>query len=381
MPGADLRIEEASSSDRTALEEALGRVLRVPVHLRLKWTHLVQASVQALLLVYWAVYSRGARTQLRTIAALVVFAFAFDHLVSRLRYRSWIVSLAPIPLVFSANLFVWFEPRTAFLSYAVVALALASKHLVHRGGRHVFNPSAFGVCAVGVLCLAAPQRFGELDLAHPLNITPNMLELVLFVGLVSMVRMPLVLMSLGAFATGLALPELAHGVSVPAVLWTPVFLGITLLITDPATTPREPLAQVAFGALYMLAFTVLALALEGYGRNEHWAKMLAVLPMNLLAPSLDRLAARVPVVVPLRLLGPRWNFAHVVLWIVVVTQSVSPATKARFYEGDLAARQRIAHTRLGPDGRASCRENPVFCTPFSFGAEWSMWRSGRVAGP
>ena len=120
-------------------------VLGVPVRLRFRFTHFVQTAVQFLLFAYWAIYAPVTRGYLSQLGALVLFAFGADFVVSTLRYKSWYASFAPIPVVFSANLFVWFLGRDAPFSYAVVALAIASKHLIHRGGKHIFNPSALSL--------------------------------------------------------------------------------------------------------------------------------------------------------------------------------------------------------------------------------------------
>ncbi len=370
-PGGATRIE-------AIFESALG----IPVRLRFRFTHFVQTSVQFLLFAYWAVYAPLTRQYLPQLGALVLFAFGVDYVVSFFRYKSWYASFAPIPVVFSANLFVWFLGDDVLLSYVVVALAIASKHLIQRGGKHIFNPSAFGVSVIAIPCLLYPNRFGEIDLAHALNAPPNMQELVLFVGLVAMARIPLALISLSAFFTSRALITFGgDGIYVPSVMWAPIFLGITLLVTDPATTPKKPLGQVLFGVIYMLLFSAIATALSSRGLAEHWAKMLPIPALNLLAPVFDRIADRVPKTRVNALLDARYNRFHVVTWVAVVILFSSAATKGMFYDGELSLQNSVALTFADRDGHATCAVNPVHCKPFSFIDEIAMWRRGGGSNP
>lgn len=361
----------------TRIEAILEGVLGVPVRLRFRFTHFVQTLVQFLLFAYWAVYAPLTRTYLSQLGYLVLFAFGVDFVVSALRYKSWYASFGPIPVVFSANLFVWFLGADAPFSYAIVALAISSKHLIHRGGKHIFNPSAFGVCVIAIPCLLYPNRFGEIDLAHALNAPPNMQELVLFVGLVAMARIPLALISLSAFFTSRLLSTISgESFYVPSVMWAPIFLGISLLVTDPATTPRKPLGQVLFGVTYMLLFSAIATALHARGLAEHWAKMLPIPAVNLLVPVFDRIADAVPKTQAVALLEPRYNRFHVAAWVAAVLLSSSSATKGMFYDGELSLHTSVALTFADGEGRATCATNPVHCKPFSFLDEIAMWRRG-----
>ncbi len=382
VAAADTTKPANAPGEPTPIEKVLESTLGIPVRLRFRFTHFVQMSVQFLLFVYWALYSPHTREYLSQLGYLVLFGFGADFVVSAFRYKSWYASFAPIPVVFSANLFVWFLGTDAPFAYAIIALAIASKHLIHRDGKHIFNPSAFGVCAIAIPCLLFPTRFGEIDLAHALNMPPNMLELVLFVGLVAMARIPLALISLSAFATSRIMSKLSGDhIYVPTVMWAPIFLGITLLVTDPATTPKKPVGQVLFGVSYMLLFSVIATALRSRGLAEHWAKMLPIPLVNLLVPVFDRAADALPKTPVSALLEPRYNRVHVAAWIATVLLSSSTAMKGMLYDGDLNLRTGVALTFTDRDGHATCAVNPVHCKPFSFLDEIAMWRRGWGAAP
>jgi hypothetical protein len=357
---------------------------RYPIYPRFRLTLFIQLSIQLILLLYMSLYVPLTRAALFEIVFLVMFAFAVDFAASIYRYGNWQANFGPIPVVFSANLFVWFLGSHSYLAFLAVAVGVSSKHLVQRGGRHVFNPSAIGVCVASIPCLLIPGRFGEVDLAHRLNAPPNMLELTLLLALISMVRVPVVLTTLGAFFTAnYLLSPFQGGMYVPAVMWTPIFLGITLLITDPATTPKKPLGQLVFGALFIVAFSVLATGLRSMHIPEFWAKMLPIPIANLLSPSIDRAVTSVEARLgkvwawAFASLQPRWNLVHVGVWIFIAVSSfLSGGYKDSLFDGDIMKRDSQVHLVLDEDGRATCARNPVFCTPFSFEQELEMWSRG-----
>ena len=354
---------------------------RLPILLNVRMPHLVQISIQFFVFLYWQLYFPEARTHLVMLLELTIFGFAVDAAVSFGRYRSWMVTFGPIPVVLSANLFVWFRGPQAWVSYVIVALGIASKHLIQRGGRHVFNPSAFGVSVVALPCLLFPHLFGEYDLAHPLNLAPNMVEVILVLALIAQIKVPVVLISIGAalvtlLPTGLLASFFARPY-MPELLFAPILLGVTLLVTDPATTPRTQPGKLLFGAAYMVAFALIGTLLNLTPVNNFWAKMLPIPVLNWLAPRFDALVARRP-----RLSHPwldvRYNRRHVAAWAAAVAAVVALSpVKAKLFERELHG---VHHTRfVAVDGlaRATCEDNQVFCRPFSFARELHLWLGDR----
>ena len=69
-----------------------------------------------------------------------------------------------------------------------------------------------------------------------------------------------------------------------------VFLGMHLLFTDPATSPRTELGRIVYGVLYGLTTVLLYSVLIRAGMPGFYDKLLQVPLLNLSAKLLDRLA-------------------------------------------------------------------------------------------
>jgi hypothetical protein len=97
-----------------------------------------------------------------------------------------------------------------------------------------------------------------------------------------------------------------------------VFLGLHLLVTDPATSPRKNFGKVLFGAMYGGLVWALYSVLGWMGAPTFYDKLLCVPPLNLLVQPLDRAGAALEA----RLRKISWtprqvNFAHMAVWIAL----------------------------------------------------------------
>jgi len=102
-----------------------------------------------------------------------------------------------------------------------------------------------------------------------------------------------------------------------------VFLGLHLLVTDPATSPKSNTGKAFFGALYGAAVFGMYSLLGALGLPTFYDKLLCVPPLNLLVQVIDRGA--VALMNRLRQLRPieaiaawsprRLNYAHMAIWI------------------------------------------------------------------
>ena len=294
------------------------------VRMRFQATHLLPAVLQTAIFAWWGWHAPEVVDHLPMLAGQIAFAYAFDFLCGMTLRRRWDLTFGPLPVVGSANLFVWFASGAQALAFAVIALGLAAKWGIRRGadgrltrsvaasGAHVFNPSALGIAVVGATCLALPTWGRFEDIAHRLAEPPHMLAVLTAVTAVALVRVPVVLVTLGAALALLAL-KYAGAWHVVYPFWPAVFLAITLLATDPATIPRTGSGRLAFGIATGLGIWAASAALTVLGQQDFFGKVFAIPFVNWFAPRFDNWSRRCGSWA--RFLEPRWNLAHVAGWL------------------------------------------------------------------
>ena len=282
------------------------------------------------------------------------------------------IGASVLPIVGSMNLFVWFLGQDRWLALLTLTLAIASKHLIQRQGRHIFNPSGFGITVTGALCMLAPETFGFFDLSHAFNAGPNMVELILLLALIAQLRVPIVLVSLGGFIALLLLVD-TQLLSRPTALWGPVFLALCLLVTDPATIPKTPGGKLCFGVVYGTLMALLATGLTAMGENDFFSKVFPLPLVNVLVPWFDRWGERMTSWTR-GALEPAHNRAHVALWVALVL-AVLFGTNAKVggFEHNRFDPTLSPRVVVDDQGYASCAQNPAHCEPFSVSAELALW--------
>ena len=81
------------------------------------------------------------------IAAQLVFAYAFDMVLTWSRRERYTLGFGPFPIIFSINLFLWFKVDWFYWQFLMIAIGFTVKELVrwNKDGRrtHIFNPSSF----------------------------------------------------------------------------------------------------------------------------------------------------------------------------------------------------------------------------------------------
>jgi hypothetical protein len=295
--------------------------------------HYIQALVQFSVYSYWGYYWRPVYDHLWLIAGQVLFAFAFDMLLSWSRRRDYILGFGPIPIILSINLFLWFRDDWFYMQFLMIALGFLGKEYVRwqREGRsvHIFNPSAFALglfSLVLILTNTTSLTWGQ-EIASTLTLAPNIYTFLFLAGLVVMYFFSITLVA-GMAALTLfgfsALYTASTGVpyfldsEIPAA----VFLGLHLLITDPSTSPRTPLGKSIFGVCYGLGVFGLYTLLGSLGAPTFYDKLLVVPLLNLSVIAIDRAVRSIDSKALLnvwreRWLGGRANLAHMSIWIVV----------------------------------------------------------------
>ena len=216
----------------------------------------------ALLLTLYAVLGAGFLGFNRSpaqMAALVASSCVLDVGLARATKGRWIVPLSAYITGCSLALLLNYSHGSPLL-FLPVWLAIGSKYVFTFEGRHVFNPSLFGVATsllfTRELVTAAPayQWAGGAVTFSAFLVAA---ALALFVARIG--RTPLILSFLGFYALQTALrawilrfhlpPEVLF---VGTLTSPPFFLFTFYMITDPATSPRTARGQVAFALVLTL---------------------------------------------------------------------------------------------------------------------------------
>ena len=290
--------------------------------------------------VYWGWYWREVYHDVSLIAAQIVFAYAFDMLVSWSRRDKWILGFGPVPIVMSTNLFLWFKDDWFYLQFLLIATGVIGKEFVKwkREGRltHIFNPSAFSLCIFSIALIATQGTdiTWGFSIATTMHNPPNLYLEIFLLGLIVQALFRVTLVTLSAAAALYALNLWYTHVTgdyqfIDSNIPVAVFLGLHLLTTDPATSPRRDLGKVIFGALYGIGVFAAYSGLKMIGAPEFYDKLLIVPPLNLTVRALDRFsdvaAARFASLTALLRARPRTlNYAWMGVWVCLfVTMTAS----------------------------------------------------------
>jgi TPR repeat protein len=213
----------------------------------------------------------------------------------------------------------------------LVATGILGKEFIKwkRDGRltHIFNPSAFSLCLFSVVLIATDSTqltFGE-QIATTMGRPPHIYLEIFLLGLVVQALFSVTLVTLSA-AAALCILNIAFtgwtGVYhfVDSNIPVAVFLGMHLLITDPATSPRKAFGKIVFGGLYGAGVFAVYGVLGWLGAPRFYDKLLCVPALNLTVQALDRLSDRLEFarLSAMRDWTPRQlNFAYMSIWIAL----------------------------------------------------------------
>ena len=308
------------------------RTLTLEVVLRKQ--HYLQALAQGSVLVYWGWYWRPVYDSAHLIAAQLVFAFAFDMLLSWSRRDSYTLGFGPFPVIFSINLFLWFKPDWFYLQFLMVAVGFAVKELIRwdKEGRraHIFNPSSFPLAlfSLGLILTGRSDLTWAQDIASTQFYPPHMYSMLFLIGLPGQYFFGVTSMTMSAVVTTYLFGLLYHAATgiyffYDSYIPIAVFLGMHLLFTDPSTSPRTELGRVIFGVLYGLSTLALYALLGHMGLPTFYDKLLQVPVLNLSITLIDRAArsTRLRACDPgalARWLAPRQrHLAYISVWAIV----------------------------------------------------------------
>lgn len=154
--------------------------------------HYIQACCHLTVYAFWGYYWRPVYDYAPLLVGQILFAYAFDMLLSWSRRQSYGLGLGPFPIIFSTNLFLWLVDDWFAFQFVLVALGFAGKAFVRweRDGKrvHIFNPSAFSLAIFSVVLLTTGTTsltWGQ-EIATTFSLGPHIYTVLFLVGLVVM---------------------------------------------------------------------------------------------------------------------------------------------------------------------------------------------------
>ncbi|MEO8465289.1 MAG: hypothetical protein ABI640_08100 [Gammaproteobacteria bacterium] len=279
----------------------LRRGQSVMLEVALRRQHYLQACLQGSLIVYWGYYWPEVYHALPLIIAQLLFAYGFDSLLSWTHRRKFTLGFGPFPIIFSITLFFWFKDAWFYWQFVMVAIGLVGKEFLRweRDGvnTHIFNPSSFPLAVVGAVLLLADANdmtWGFM-VAQTVFYPPHIYLAIFLLAIPGQFLFGVTPMTLAAVTTTFVFSALYHAATgsyyfVDSHVPIAVFLGMNLLFTDPATSPRTLAGRIAYGVLYGATAVLLYDLLLSANTPGFYDKLLQVPLLNLSVKSLDRLA-------------------------------------------------------------------------------------------
>jgi Sel1 repeat len=266
--------------------------------------HWVQLIMHSCVYTYWGWYWREVYHEIPLIAAQVFFLYGLDMLVCWFRRDKWVLGFGPIPITFSMNLFLFFRDDWFYLQFVMVALIVFGKEFIRwkRDGHltHIFNPSAFALFLTSIVLIATHSTsitWGA-QISSTFNNPPNIYIEIFLLGLIVQALFSVTLVTLSAAAMLCVLNLIYTGSTgmyhfIDFNIHPAVFLGLHLLVTDPATSPRKNFGKAIFGAAYGAGVFALYGLLDSHGDPQFYDKLLCVPFLNLTVRALDRASVAV----------------------------------------------------------------------------------------
>jgi hypothetical protein len=279
----------------------LRRGQTVALEIVLRRQHYLQACLQGSLILYWGYYWREVYHAAPLIVAQLLFAYGFDSLLSWTHRRTYALGFGAFPIILSITLFFWFKDLFFYWQFVMVAIGLAAKEFLRwkRDGinTHVFNPSSFplAVVSVALLLADATDMTWGFSVAQTEFYPPHIYLALFLIALPGQFLFGVTPMTMAAVTTTFVFSQAYYAVTgsyffVDAHVPIAVFIGMNLLFTDPATSPRTFLGRILFGVLYGLSTVLLYALLLGTNHPGFYDKLLQVPLLNLSVIALDRIA-------------------------------------------------------------------------------------------
>ena len=278
-----------------------GRGEKLALEVAIRTPHWMQTLAQGALIAWWGLHVELVRLWAPMILAQLLLAVAVEGLFSWTRRGRYPIGLGVVPVIFSVNLFLWFTGPWFFLQFAMVVLVYAGREFIRwqldGRSRHIFNPSALAlsVAAVALIVTGRTDITLGIEIAQSQFIPPQMFLVIFLAAVPAQLVFGVAMMTVPAVLTILGFGLLYQSVTgiyffYDAYIPVSVFLGLHLLFTDPATSPRSDGGRILFGLIYGTGVVASAAMLDAIGAPNFYDKLLPVPILNLLAPRLDRAA-------------------------------------------------------------------------------------------
>ena len=93
---------------------------------------------------YWGYFWRPVYDHAWLLVGQLLFAYAFDMLLSWSRRESYGLGFGPFPIIFSTNLFLWFRDDWFYLQFLMLAVGFMGKEVVVSPTSSTRRPSRWG---------------------------------------------------------------------------------------------------------------------------------------------------------------------------------------------------------------------------------------------
>jgi hypothetical protein len=254
---------------------------------------------------YWGMYNPVVIERIPLIVHQIAFGYLFQFSLSMFYERKYTISFSTSAAIMSANLFIWFAPKVYFFHYIIIVATLFGKmfltRIVNGVERHIFNPSGLVsfLLAVGISVYSFNEEFNFFEYIYGPQMgafwlwLPHFDIVVLIASCITLWTPNLYLIPMSCFSFLLGVNFLTRAYAgkflFDALGKGSVFLGVTFLITDPATSPRSKIGQILYGITYAISLSFAVTLLIGFKWNLYYKKVFFICILNLLTPFYDRI--------------------------------------------------------------------------------------------
>jgi hypothetical protein len=296
--------------------------------------HYVQMIMHLSIFAYWGWYWPQVYDQVVLILAQLVYVHIFDLCFRWSQGKPFIIGFGRFPIIFSTNLFLWFQDDWFYYQFIMITFGLLAKEYftwIKDGRRtHIFNPSAISLSVASLLLIITGTTditWGS-QISNTLNSPPHIYLEIFILGLIVQYLFHVTLVTLATVISLLVLGALYYQFTGVYFFYTSdipiaVFLGLHLLVTDPVTSPRTNIGKLLFGLLYGLSVMLLFEILEYFGAPTFYDKLLAVPLLNLSIMFLDQLGKKIslkniwPDFITVSLNAKKLNLLFMAIWIAI----------------------------------------------------------------